>query len=119
MNKEKAMEWVARLRSGKYEQGRSRLNRNNKTFCCLGILSEMAVEDGIVRRENDNYIGSSGYPWTAGLATDIRKEYRMKSTESFNDMFCWIGDTSLSGMNDNGKSFAEIADVIEANWEVL
>lgn len=37
-------EWVAALRSGKYEQGTSFLNRDNK-FCCLGVLCDLIKDE--------------------------------------------------------------------------
>lgn len=46
MNKEIRDEWVKRLRSGKYDQGKTYL-RHNEQYCCLGILCEMAVEAGV------------------------------------------------------------------------
>jgi hypothetical protein len=43
--------WIERLRSGKYKQGIETLhNPKNDRFCCLGVLCEMAVEDGIIKK---------------------------------------------------------------------
>lgn len=42
-------DWVKRLRSGAYPQGKAYLNRNG-AFCCLGVLCEIAYEQGIVQR---------------------------------------------------------------------
>lgn len=51
-------ELVKRLRSGKYIQGKEKLavkDEEGERFCCLGVLCEMAVEQGITKRsENDN-----------------------------------------------------------------
>jgi hypothetical protein len=43
--------WIERLRSGDYQQGRSYLRCDDpetgkSTFCCLGVLCELALEDG-------------------------------------------------------------------------
>lgn len=118
MNKEKAMEWVARLRSGKYKQGKSVLNRNDEFFCCLGVLSEIAFEDNIVTKtkglRNMIYYNTC----FGGLPNIIKEKYEMKSE----GIFCNTQDQncSLAYMNDNlVKSFDEIADYIEANWEKL
>lgn len=44
--------WVSALRSGRYKQGRGVLwNPSDNTFCCLGVLCEIAREDGIVERD--------------------------------------------------------------------
>src|SRR6266496_5922598 len=52
--KELLKEWVRRLRSGEYKQGQSylvTLRKNKKsTYCCLGVLTEMAYEKGIVAK---------------------------------------------------------------------
>lgn len=40
-------EWIADLRSGQYEQGRSALRRDNR-YCCLGVLCEVAVRHGVI-----------------------------------------------------------------------
>lgn len=44
-------EWLKRLRSGEYPQGRTELNGRNG-LCCLGVLCEIAAEQGIVRKES-------------------------------------------------------------------
>lgn len=54
MNREIALKLADALESGEYAQGRSRLclvNENgSKEFCCLGVLSEIAVQEGVIRR---------------------------------------------------------------------
>lgn len=47
MNAEIKAEWVADLRSGRYQQGRGALNRDGR-FCCLGVLCEQAVRKGVI-----------------------------------------------------------------------
>jgi hypothetical protein len=42
--------WVAALRSGDYTQGREYLRSSDDTFCCLGVLCELAVDAGVTRR---------------------------------------------------------------------
>jgi hypothetical protein len=58
MNTEIKEEWVRRLRSGEYQQGHGRLTKIKpdgvKTYCCLGVLCEMAVEAGIVASSIDD-----------------------------------------------------------------
>ena len=53
MNREVGTKWVEALRSGKFAQGKSRLNSEGN-LCCLGVLCELAVEAGVVEK-----IGSS------------------------------------------------------------
>ncbi len=48
--------WVEALRSGAYEQGFNRLERNGE-FCCLGVLCDLAVSAGVTERhETDGAI---------------------------------------------------------------
>lgn len=44
--------WIQKLESGQYDQTEGEL-RNGLGFCCLGILCEVAVEDGIITRAED------------------------------------------------------------------
>lgn len=37
--------WIKALRSGEYKPGKLRLRREN-TFCCLGVLCDLARKDG-------------------------------------------------------------------------
>jgi hypothetical protein len=110
MNPEVKKEWLAALRSGKYAQGTQRLNTSSGKFCCLGVLcdlhskatgtkwkkstlgnfyisSECALPDAVIAWSGVNYNG--------GLAT-INKKL-----------------APLTDHNDEGRTFAEIADAIE------
>lgn len=49
MNPEIKGRWLEALRSGDYPQTRRRLADDNG-YCCLGVLCEIAVEDGIVTK---------------------------------------------------------------------
>lgn len=115
MNADIKAEWVNRLRSGEYEQGRSRLRTGDK-YCCLGVLCEIAVENGVIPEPtvdydeiyrygggNDNSISTlpeTVVDW-AGLGDNT------EPTAPFAD------DVQLSVLNDNGCSFEAIANKIE------
>ena len=89
--------WIAALRSGKYEQGRDQL-RSGKEYCCLGVLCDLAVKNGVISR----FIGKDGL-----LPRKVQK-WAALSTDDGN-----YSTNKLTNLNDNGKSFEEIADVIE------
>lgn len=111
-------QWIEDLRSGKYLQGSGYLRKveeGGDRFCCLGVLCELAVAAGIAKSvlSDGHYVytdlpagvsGSSHYPpqavydW-AGIKSD-REDVVVEG----------IG---LATRNDDGKSFAEIADIIE------
>lgn len=90
--------WIAALRSGKYKQGAHALRKGDK-YCCLGVLCDLAAKDG-------------GQQWENGL-------YARSSALAPSYMYEWLGfgwalaQGDLTEMNDDGGSFAEIADRIE------
>jgi hypothetical protein len=72
MNKRVKRLWLKALRSGRFRQGQLRLCRVNsesdKRHCCLGVLEELAVEQGVIRslqtRERDAERRSCALGWT-------------------------------------------------------
>lgn len=104
--------WISALRSGKYRQGRGALRRGDK-YCCLGVLCELAIQDGVkIELDVDNesrttFDGSAGYPPVAVMdwadLSDNNPRIR-PGGES---------DRTLAGINDEGASFETIADLIE------
>lgn len=124
MDSEIKERWVAKLRSGGYTQGTGKLNSDGK-YCCLGVLCEIAVEDGIVIKTDavtdtgtGRYISkvdTSDYEvsvlpfavknW-AGLP-DTNPEVEFFNADGFPE------DMTLAELNDSGKTFEEIANLIE------
>jgi hypothetical protein len=124
MKKEIADRWIAALRSGKYEQGYKRLNRDNK-FCCLGVLCDIlkdeidltvSVERGIT------HYNSNGSVLPNALLNYANLNSYMGYISSFSgdeNTYCPEGLT-LSHLNDSENyNFSKIADVIEKHWEEL
>lgn len=131
MNREVLREWVSALRSGEYAQGQSHLhNETDNAYCCLGVLSELAVKAGVIPPPvscpiGDDVVLSSFYggytempppevyEWV-GVATG---ELHLKQPLTLNGRH--VSDltyTKLANMNDDGESFADIADAIEKAW---
>ena len=97
--------WLEALRSGEYQQGRSYLKKDNK-YCCLGVLAEkMGVldKDGLCFGESGTLDG-----WIDQGTCPLREGDR-----GIVSMNC------LAGHNDLGKTFEEIADIIEQNADKL
>ena len=98
---------VAALRSGKYKQGTGRM-KSGDSFCVLGVgcdLGDLGHWD-----ESDRYVSPiaewrgacpSGIPWHP-----VTSAWGLTPMEV----------ARLWSMNDDGKTFAEIADFIEAEW---
>lgn len=111
--------WVARLRSGKYVQGEHRLkqrkNHEKSKYCCLGVLAEMAVEDGVIDPPVKTVDGAYRFDGdTHVLGEKIRDWAGLEeSNPTIRDVHATGSRDSLAELNDNGKSFSEIADIIE------
>lgn len=108
--------WVEALRSGKYEQGTGYLCRGGK-YCCLGVAGELATEAGVINRsvytvddvETARFDGFDG-----SLSLLLRQWIGLRDGAG-----SYRGD-SLAMLNDcRGKTFAEIADIIESEPEGL
>ena len=73
MNAETKARWLARLRDGSRRQGRNRLETIEEdgasSFCCLGVLCELAVEDGVIARSLDEVTGIVKYDGDANYPT--------------------------------------------------
>ena len=60
MKPEVKKKWIDALRSGEYTQGRHMLQSEVGTFCTLGVLIDLAVQDGVCSwgdtKDRDNEI---------------------------------------------------------------
>lgn len=84
MDKELKTKWVAALRSGKYKQGRGEYRSDDGCYCALGVLLNVMAHYGWAYSNTRRLVA-------AGLRPDrVIKD------------------------NDNGLSFNEIADKVEA-----
>jgi len=129
MKKEIAKKWVKALRSGKYKQGKGYLkqlnSKNEPRHCCLGVLCELYDQqmkknhkktlhsDHMVDSTGTEFIrlnkNDGGLPWEVRLWADITSPLG-----EFNK-----GKKCLADLNDSGKKFSTIADIIEKNVENL
>jgi hypothetical protein len=132
MNPEIKRKWVEALRSGRFRQGQGFLKKDDviydpndpldvpptpvQTYCCLGVLCELAAEEGVL-------------PGTGKTSpTDRRYHYGAEHDLRWSDLPIavqeWAGtDRSdpivpghgrLSTLNDNGSDFEYIANLIES-----
>ena len=125
MDKHIAERWVQALRSGQYQQGQHELHPDENSYCCLGVLCDLyRVEQGkgewtttpngrlhgMFRAPNEDITEIE----TAVIPEVVQKWAGMGSVEG---NYC--GELSLAGLNDEGATFPELADLIEKKWEVL
>jgi hypothetical protein len=106
--------WTAALRSGKYKQGQQALKQGDK-FCCLGVLCDISEQgEWIIDsfEDKDKYIHETNY-----LPSIVQI---WAGFTHYNETGEFIGEQIiLSELNDRGKTFEEIADVIDKHWEKL
>jgi hypothetical protein len=110
MNKQLKVKWLKALRSGEYRRAEGTLaTMDGKKFCCLGVLADIQ--------------GCTWKPDTTehGLVP-LAKNGRalVKGSDDFLPVRRAGGLTSeqqgiLADMNDDGKTFKQIAKYIEAN----
>lgn len=117
MTAEMKAKWLEALRSGKYKQGRNLL-RNGDKYCCLGVLCDIdgaewkllrpGLETTYTASGRDAFEGNSCGKETALLSTERMLKIGIRG-EITNECI---------KMNDDGNSFAEIADWLEENLPV-
>lgn len=122
MKKVKAMQLVKALRSGEYEQGRSFLVDKYDRFCCFGVACNISKQpldwkyDKVRGWEMDGNVfvlplaiqKEFGFDTEDGRRKD-RKDIEINGSSYY----------SLAGANDEGCTFEQIADYIEANYKDL
>ena len=125
--------WVKALRSGKFKQGTGTLKQFNSKgvaqHCCLGVLCELYNQEMKKHKkktlsekvcDNDSDF-SFGYCRFGGHKEDLPKEVKnwagmSSSLGNFDDPF---SQPCLADLNDTGRKFKTIADIIEQNYENL
>ena len=112
-NKKNLRMWVRALRSGAYEQGKGHMAKDGK-YCCLGVAQDIAIANG-VKAEFDpgktSVMPAAVCEWL-GLGNAVDPELVEVGTQR------WRGGLHASSLNDNGVSFAEIANRIEYTFEL-
>lgn len=130
MNHEIKAEWLRRLRDPNRKQLRGDLTRIHKdgsrSDCCLGVLCEIAVEQGVLVTTPTTSAGLLGYQYqdVSGVAFTMPPE----RVNDWADMDAFVVDypfaypdshniegvLHLAELNDKyGLTFDQIADVIE------
>lgn len=127
MNKDVKERWLAALRSGEYKQSKNFLKHpidggENIGYCCLGVLCDLYIKE----KNNPNIIWDINLHGTHIFKSSISDVLIVESKALPEQLFEWAGldeknpaicyhdmNTSLAELNDNGKTFEEIALVIE------
>lgn len=109
--------WVAELRGGKRLQGKGCLRQETLNheceYCCLGVLAEIAVDEGVARWDDNTLVGPDGRASAGYLIPAVMDWASVDSRDPVVKNEVNRG-MPLSSLNDSGKTFSEIADLIEA-----
>jgi hypothetical protein len=112
MNQKIKAKWVAALRSGKYKQGKNFLKLRDE-FCCLGVLCDIS---GLAEWEHRGKSYSSIMPGIY-ISSDTVLPSVVAKWAGIVNIGMKGSDKKVIGklmtMNDNGKTFTEIAAVIQ------
>lgn len=121
--------WLEHLRSGKYKQGTGTLNAAGK-MCCLGVLSDMAADEGVCERTGYDtsvvrydgetyYLPQSVRTWAGVTEANLYFEVTLDDRPLFEEFMSSDVDNNkvyLAMLNDGGWTFDQIADVIEERF---
>ena len=122
-----AQKWVDALRSGKYTQGQNRLRSDDGKFCCLGVACDLYVQENPTlaewcggtfltpRDDSRSTLAIEVADWL-GMKRDPRAPNLQNRNAAYGSGSAY---TNLIVDNDEGSTFAQIADTIEAHQKEL
>jgi hypothetical protein len=110
--------WLAALRGGDYKQGQDMLrSEDGSCFCCLGVLCDIiGPNEWSINKVDEcdgmtyfGWVHPNGYGHNDALFGDALLDYDFS-----NSIGLGVDEQrDLAGMNDEGRTFEEIADYIE------
>lgn len=126
MNSTIKQQWCSALKSGEYVQGSGRLKNEDNSFCCLGVLTDLAVKSNVGQwdvtnwsfNDETDYLAPNVIEW-AGLEKctnrfgDVQLIWHQMleqygyEREDYEDSLI-----SLSGLNDDEVPFSVISELI-------
>lgn len=124
MKKEIADLWVADLRTNPPQHQGELKNLNGPGHCCLGRLCVVLgmEQEAVNHHDEEDDFGDEGIGPRELLTRTViaAAGMRMGNEAGFiQSLSAFMSVDSLAELNDTGRSFAEIADVIEKHWEEL
>jgi hypothetical protein len=123
MNPKVKTKWLEALRGGEYKQARHRLRSPYDGFCCLGVLCDIYTKEVGGSWEYSECEDGCGHTLEVGdesATTDL--PYCVVEWAGLEDsspqvrvaVGCsYFEPATLAELNDEGRSFKEIADVID------
>lgn len=115
MNQVIKHQWLDALRSGTYTQGVGWLRRDDR-YCCHGVLSDLYVQ----AHEDTHWMVNPRGDWRLTRGSEGEPDTRLSYCLPSYTVYAWWADLpegamkDLACMNDDGRTFAEIAEWIES-----
>lgn len=115
--------WLQALRSGEYKQCK-RILSDGESYCCLGVACEIARKNGLnVHRtivgQDETVVVFDGNTKTLPLSVSNWLGFYAGDVVGTIYKGCDNLVLCLSKLNDEGKTFLEIADMIEKHQDTL
>ena len=112
---------IDNLRSGKYKQGKNVLHSIDRgEYCCLGVACETYFDEMMSMEFGEVNLGKYGNVTTYNgqdtkLPSDVQKLFGFLS--SYGSHRNGETNLALTSLNDDGRTFKDIADVLEQNYD--
>ena len=112
---------IENLRSDKYKQGKNVLHSiDRKEYCCLGVACETYFDEMMSIDIGETKLGIHGNIATydgyhTQLPNEVQKVFGFRSR--YGSHISGYTDLALTSLNDDGKTFKQIADILEENYE--
>ena len=100
--------WLAALRSGEYRQTQEVMSDRRGGYCCLGVLQKCATGRVTPDHAADDELPSMA--WLKRNNVEFKTQGLWAAQSPFLPSLCM----SAASANDDGFTFPEIADAIEA-----
>ena len=102
---------IEALRSGEYEQTTKKLRRGN-SFCCMGVACDIYQKETGKGEWHRDYFHADGFDSSAySMPMKVARFFGFSGSNPE------VRGLTLSGWNDyKGKSFEEIADLLEKEY---
>jgi hypothetical protein len=122
MNKRIKKRWLEALRSRKYKQTQETLKKEEKSkvsFCCLGVLTDLYIKSKAGKESNCSWANSGELDgWCSFVCDDNKSPTDLLPSlviewAELDSSDPELATQTCSEANDEGKTFCQIAKLIE------
>jgi hypothetical protein len=107
-------EWLRRLRSGTIPQTKRHL-KDQHGYCCFGVLCDVAMDMGLVQAKWSE-CPNGDWEFVPNVLYSYATQMPNKEVLDLVGMASLVSASTYSEMNDMGKTFSEIANKLEEEF---